>query len=188
MVEVYLCRHGETEWTLSGQHTSSTDIPLTSKGRQQAHSLGVRLKGIAFSKVYSSPMKRALETCKVAGFQPTIEPLAVEWNYGDYEGLDHAQIVKQNPKWDLFTQGSPGGESPQEIGARADHLIETILRQSGPIALFSHGHFLRVFAARWAGLKPEQAQIFILSVASVSILGYERAHRAVKLWNDTSFM
>lgn len=188
MDQVFLCRHGETGWTLSGQHTSSTDIPLTDMGKRQALALGEHLKKFTFEKVYSSPMQRALETCKLAGFHPTLAPSAIEWSYGDYEGLDHQEISERNPNWDLFTQGAPNGESPEEVGTRADHLIETILLHPGNVALFSHGHFLRVFAARWLGLSPQNGQLFSLSVASTSILGFERTHRVIKLWNDTSYL
>lgn len=183
MDEFYLCRHGETEWTLSGQHTGETDIPLTEKGRVQAANLRKRLKNIPFEKVFSSPRKRALATCE--GLNPIVEPLAAEWDYGDYEGLTSAEIHKKNPKWDLFTDGAPGGESPEQIGKRADLLLDKISQYKGKIALFSHGHFLRVLAARYLGLEAKEARLFLLSVASVSILGTEKQQPVVSLWNET---
>lgn len=181
MREIYLCRHGETEWTIAGRHTGKTDIPLTKRGEDEAREMRRRLEAIHFEKVITSPRKRAIETCQ--GMHAVVEPLAVEWDYGDYEGMTTAEIRKVNPSWNLFTDGAPNGESPEEVGQRADLLLEKIKTYQGNVALFSHGHFLRVFAARYLGLKPKEARLFLLSVASVSILGTERGQPAVALWN-----
>src|SRR3990167_10141264 len=152
--QVFLVRHGETAWTLSGQQTGLTDLPLTPAGEAQARRLAPSLKQIPFQAIYCSPLLRAKRTCELAGFssQAQLTPDAVEWNYGAYEGLTSEQIRKKNPTWNLFTQGAPEGESPQDIAQRADHLIEKCLAHKGPVALFSHGHFLRVFALRWISL------------------------------------
>lgn len=188
--EIYLCRHGETAWTLSGQHTGSTDIPLTDVGKEQAKKIGKRLQKIEFSDVFSSPLQRAQETCHLAGFDKkmTLAPELCEWNYGDFEGLSHDDIIRQTPTWDLFAEGAPNGETPTAIAARADAFIVKLLKLPGPIALFSHGHFLRVLCARWLGLPVQVGRRLLLSVASISILGYEREARALKLWNDTSHL
>jgi len=186
-LQIFLLRHGQTEWTVSGQHTSSTDIPLTEEGKRQALSLKYRIEKITFDAVFCSPMKRSLDTCHLAGFKnPLIEPDAKEWNYGQYEGLTTEKIHQANPSWDLFAQGSPGGEKPEEVARRADRMIELFLRHQGKIALFSHGHFLRVLAARWIHLSVDKGKLFALSVASVSILGFEHQKQHVlQVWNDT---
>ena len=184
MTELYLCRHGETAWSLSGQHTGKTDIPLTDNGKKQAALLGKYLGKIHFEAVFSSPRIRALETCKGAGFHDvTIDPDLQEWDYGDYEGLTSAEIKKLNPHWHLFTDGAPGGELPQEAGKRADRILQKLRAKKGPVLIFSHGHFSRVLAARWVGLNVNEARIFVLSPASTSILGFEREEPVIKLWN-----
>ena len=188
MDEIYLCRHGETSWTRTGQHTGSTDIPLTNTGREQALLLGKALKAFHFTKVYSSPLIRSAETCKLAGFHPILEKDAVEWNYGIYEGLDHNEIMKARDSWDLFSDGAPDGESPEDVGKRADRIIDKFLHVPGNVLLFSHGHFLRVFASRWLQLPPKDGKLFTLSVASLSILGFERKNHVMKRWNDTSYL
>lgn len=179
MDKLYLCRHGETAWTLSGQHTGKTDIPLTERGKSQAARLRKRLQKIHFDAVFSSPKKRAIESCK--GMQPIIDASVEEWDYGDYEGLASQEIHAKNPGWDLFTDGAPNGESPDEVGKRADQFLKRAGRCKGTVVIFSHGHFLRVLAARYLGLTPQMGKLFSLSVASLSILG----ESAIILWNET---
>lgn len=182
MKRLYLCRHGETEWSRSGQHTGATDLSLTEIGKQQAQRLRQRLESISVDAVFSSPKKRALETCE--GFPVQIEPLAVEWDYGDYEGLTRKQIEVSRPGWDLYLEGAPNGESPLDVKKRADELLEKLQIQPGNIALFSHGHFLKVLAARFLGLSINEGRLFSLSVASLSILGYDRGAPILELWNE----
>jgi len=181
---LYLLRHGETAWTLSGQHTGVTDLPLGEAGQAQALRLKNKLQTISFAKIFSSPRKRALQSAELSGFQPQIEPLAVEWDYGNYEGLTSQEIWKKDPHWELFKDGAPGGESLSQITERADLLLNKLMHEKGTIALFSHGHFSRVLAARWIGLSSEWGRHFALGVASISILGYERNGRVIRLWNE----
>ncbi len=185
---VCLARHGETAWSLSGQHTGLTDLPLTERGESDARSLEPRLKGMAFSKVFSSPLKRAVRTCELAGFgdRSEIDADLVEWNYGEYEGIRTADIHKQRPNWQLFRDGCPGGESPDQIGARADRVVARVRSINVNVLLFSSGHFLRVLAARWLGLDAGAGALLVLETASVSILGYEHnlSEPAIRLWND----
>jgi len=176
----YLCRHGETKWTKTGQHTSVTDISLTEEGKKQAELLGKRLKGIHFVRVISSPMERTIETCRLAGLEPEINPDAAEWNYGKYEGLTTEEIGE---KWNLFRDGAPGGESVEQVGKRADRLLKSL--KDDPVIIFSHGHFSRVLAARWLGLPVSAGALFYLSVASISILGLEHGRPVIRLWNET---
>jgi len=187
--EVYLARHGETAWTLTGQHTGRTDIPLTARGEHNAMSLRQRLNGMTFAKVFVSPLGRARRTCELAGFGDTGTIVAdlQEWDYGDYEGRRTADIRQERPDWDLFRDGGPGGESVAAVGARADRVIARLRAIDGHVLLFSHGHFLRVLAARWLGLPAGAARYFLLSTAALSILGYEhtRDEPAIRLWNDT---
>jgi len=179
--QVYLFRHGETAWTLSGRHTGITDIPLTENGKKEAALLGERLKKIPFAKVFSSPRIRALETCKLAGCKNIlIDPDLQEWNYGKYEGLTRAEIGP----WHLFEDGAPGGESPSEVSARADRFLDKIRSYNGNIALFSHGHFSRVLAARWLNADVKIGQFFYLSPTSMSILGFEHDEPVIRLWNE----
>lgn len=184
-LRIFLCRHGETAWSLSGQHTGVTDIPLTEKGREDASSLKQKLANIPFEAVYTSPRIRAKATCELAGFGSVmrIEPLAAEWNYGAYEGRTSKDILKENPKWNLFTMGAPQGESPEEVAKRADLFIEKCLQCKTNALLFSHGHFLRILAIRWIGLNPSFGDRLKLDVATVSILGFEKGSRAIALWN-----
>jgi broad specificity phosphatase PhoE len=186
---IYLARHGETAWSLSGQHTGTTDLPLTEHGERNARSLGEHLKGLSFAKVYTSPLQRARRTCELAGFawQAEIDPDLVEWNYGQYEGLTSDQVHAIAPDWNLFRDGCPGGESPQQIGARADRVVQRIRGFQGNVLLFSSGHFLRVLASRWLGIEPAGARLFLLSTASLSQLSYEHKLSApvIRLWNDT---
>ncbi len=186
---VYLARHGETAWTVSGQHTGLADLPLTPNGECNARRLGDRLKGLCVSMVFTSPLQRAKRTCELAGFGGVAEtdPALVEWNYGEYEGLRSADILAKRPDWDLFRVGCPGGESPAEIAARADRVVERLRAVNGNVLLFSSGHFLRVLAARWLGFGPDYTgRHFLLSTASLSALGYEQnlSQPVIRLWND----
>ena len=185
---VYLARHGETAWSLSGQHTGRTDLPLTERGERNARALGERLRGLTFAKVFTSPLQRAARTCELAGFAGAaeIDPDLVEWDYGQYEGRRSAEIHVERPDWQLFRDGCPGGESPGQIGARADRVVGRVRAVKGDVLVFSSGHFLRVLAARWLGLDAAGGRYFLLSTASLSTLGYEHklAEPAIHLWND----
>jgi probable phosphoglycerate mutase len=182
-------RHGETAWSLSGQHTGLTDLPLTEAGERNARGLAGRLAAHTFARVLTSPLQRAARTCELAGFGAVAlrDPDLVEWNYGDYEGLRTAEIHASRPGWNLFRDGCPGGESPPEVGARADRVIARLRSAGGNVLLFSSGHFLRTLAARWLGLPPAAGQYFILGTAAVSVLGYEHdaSEPAIRLWNET---
>jgi broad specificity phosphatase PhoE len=185
---VYLIRHGETEWSISGRHTGRTEIPLTARGESQAQELGLRLRGFPFSKVLSSPRHRARQTCALAAFGPEVEidPDLAEWDYGDYEGQRSADIRSLRPDWNLFQDGCPGGESPAQVSDRADRVIAHLRDLRGHVAIFSHGHFSRVLGARWIGLSVTQAQRFLLGTARLGVLAGEddRADRpVVALWN-----
>ena len=185
---VYLARHGETAWSLSGQHTGLTDLPLTPRGECNARRLGDRLVGIEFARVFTSPLQRAKRTCEIAGFgsRAEVDRDLVEWDYGQYEGLRTAEIHRQRPGWNLFRDGCPGGETAADVGARADRAIAKWRAVAGNVLVFSSGHFLRVSAARWLGLEPTAGRCFLLSTATLSILGYEhdRTEPVVRLWND----
>jgi|SRR5689334_3267540 len=185
---VYLARHGETAWTISHQHTGVTDLPLTTQGEVEAEQLGQRLKGLSFARVLTSPLQRAVRTCELAGFGSAaeIEPDLMEWNYGAYEGRTSAEIHAERPDWELFRDGVPGGESPEQIGARADRVVRRVKAIDGNTLVFSSGHFLRVLAARWLGLPPGVGRHFFLSTASLSALGYEHDHSdpVIRLWNQ----
>lgn len=185
---VYLARHGETAWTLSRQHTGVTDLPLTARGEVEAGQLGERLAGLSFPGVLTSPLQRAVRTCELAGFGSVaeVEPDLLEWNYGVYEGRTSAGIRTERPDWQLFRDGCPGGESPAQVGARADRVLRRVRAIGGNVLLFSSGHFLRVFAARWLGLEPGAGRYFLLGTASLSAVGYEhdRTEPAIRLWNE----
>src|SRR5246500_5976572 len=185
---VYLARHGNTAWTRSGQHTGLTDLPLTPDGERNAVRLGERLNGLTFAKVFTSPLLRAARTCELAGFGSVAETDRdlVEWNYGNYEGLTSTQILQQRPDWDLFRDGCPGGESPQQIGERAYHIVQRLRSVTGDVLLFSSGHFIRVLTACWLGVGPAGGRFFLLSPASLSALSYEHnlSRPAVRLWDD----
>ncbi len=188
-VKAFLLRHGETEWSLSGRHTGRTDLPLTERGAQEAVELGNRLGNIRFHQVFTSPRERARQTCGLAGLglHAVVDEDLAEWDYGEYEGCRTVEVHKNRPDWDLFTMGCPAGESPSQISDRADRVIRRLRGMEGNIALFSHGHFLRVLGARWVGLDAREASRLLLSTASMSILGYE--HNRVDspvlvLWND----
>ena len=184
----YLARHGETAWTLSGQYTGLTDLPLTERGERNARRLEERLCGLTFAKVFTSPLQRAKRTCELAGFGAVaeIDEDLVEWNYGDYEGRRSADVHRERPDWQLFRDGCPGGESPNQVSARADSAIKRVRALDGDVLLFSSGHFLRVLAARWLGLEPEAGRLFLLSTASLSALSYEHnlSQPAIRLWDD----
>jgi broad specificity phosphatase PhoE len=186
---VYLARHGETAWTLSGQHTGLTDLPLTERGERNARRLEGRLRGMTFAKVFTSPLQRATRTCELAGFGAVaeIDRDLLEWNYGDYEGRLTTDIHKERPDWQLFRDGCPGGESPSQVGVRADRVVRRMRTIEGDVLLFSSGHFLRVLAARWLGLEPAAGRFFLLSTASLSALSYEHNffEPVIRLWNDT---
>jgi probable phosphoglycerate mutase len=186
---IYLARHGETAWSLTGQHTGRTDLPLTERGQRNARQLGERLKNLKFAKVLTSPLQRAARTCDLAGFKAAAEvaPNLLEWSYGQYEGRRSAEIRAERPDWDLFRDGCPGGESPADVGARADAVVQRVRAVAGDVLLFSSGHLLRVLAARWLGLEPAAARYFLLETASLSMLGYEhgRSEPVIRLWNDT---
>lgn len=187
---VYLARHGETAWSLTGQHTGLTDLPLTEDGERTARRLAERLRGLTFVKVFCSPLKRAVRTCELAGFGAVaeIDCDLVEWNYGEYEGRTGAEIRAERPGWQLFRDGCPGGESPQQVAARADRVVRCLRAVYGDVLVFSSGHFIRVLAARWIGIEPTvSARSFMLSTASLSALGYENElfRPVIRLWNDT---
>jgi broad specificity phosphatase PhoE len=186
---IYLARHGETAWSLTGQHTGLTDLPLTERGEQNARALGERLIGLNFAKVFTSPLQRAARTCELAGFGAVaeVDRDLLEWNYGQYEGRRTAEIHTERPEWQLFRDGCPGGESPGQVGARSDCLLSRVRAVRADVLLFSSGHFLRVLAARWLGLEPATGRYLLLSTASLSALGYEHnlCQPVIRLWNDT---
>jgi len=185
--EIHVIRHGETAWTESRRHTGLTDIPLTDRGERQARRFGEHLRGRSFAQVFTSPLQRARRTCELAGFGAArIDPELVEWNYGAYDGLTTAEILKQRPGWQLFRDGCPGGESVAEVGARADRVIGRLRPLDIDVLLFSSGHFMRVFAARWLGLDASCGRLFLLSTTTLSILGYEhdKSDPVIRLWND----
>ena len=186
---IYLARHGETAWSLTGQHTGLTDLPLTERGERNARRLKERLAGLIFAKVVTSPLQRAARTCELAGFGAAaeIDRDLVEWNYGDYEGRRTVEIHKERPDWRLFRDGCPGGELPDHVGARADRVVSRVRAINGDVLIFSSGHFLRVLAARWLGLEPAAGRFFMLNTASVSVVGYENSlsKAVIRLWNDS---
>jgi len=187
---LYLIRHGETAWSLSGQHTSYTDISLTEKGEADARHLAQRLGSVRFNQVFTSPRLRARRTCELAGFgsRSKIEPGLAEWNYGDYEGRRTDEIRQTRPGWNIFTDGCPAGESPADIAARVDRLIAWLHSHDGKVAVFAHGHIGRVLAARWIGQPVGFGQHLLLSPASVSILAYEHDdpdQPVIALWNSS---
>ena len=186
---VYLARHGETAWTVTGQHTGLTDIPLTERGERNARRLGERLKGLSFACVLTSPLRRARRTCELAGFGSVAEIDAdlVEWNYGEYEGKTSAEIRQQRPDWNLFRDGCPGGERLADVAARADRVMARARAVAGDVLLFSSGHILRVLGARWCGLDPSAGRYLYLGTAALSIAGYEHTlnEPVLRLWNET---
>ena len=185
---LYVARHGETAWTLSGQHTGLTDLPLTERGEQEARRLGERLQGLTFARVLTSPLQRAARTCELAGFGSVadVDRDLIEWNYGRYEGRTSVEIHAERPDWQIFRDGCPGGETAAEVGARIDRVIGRVRAVHGDVLLFSSAHVLRVLAARWLGLEPGAGRYFLLSTASLSALGYEhnRSQPVIRLWDD----
>lgn len=186
---IFLARHGETAWSLTGQHTGLTDLPLTARGERNARRLAKRLSGLVFAKVFTSPLQRAVRTCELAGFGAAaeVDSNLVEWNYGDYEGLRTVEIQAKHADWQLFRDGCPGGESPTQVGERADHVARRLRAANDNILIFSSGHFLRVLAARWLGLEPAAGRYFMLRTASLSAFGYENnlSRPVIELWDDT---
>jgi broad specificity phosphatase PhoE len=184
-VNVFVIRHGETAWSLSGQHTGTTDIPLTDNGRRLAERLRPVLAKEVFAHVFVSPLQRARETCELAGLGngAVIDPDLVEWNYGEYEGLTPKQIHEKAPGWLIFRDGCPGGEMPEQVGGRVDRVITRARTLEGDVALFAHGHVLRVLVARWIGLPAGAGQHFLLDTGTLCMLGHYREIPAVKIWN-----
>src|SRR5260370_6361720 len=186
---VYLARHGETAWSLTGQHTGLTDLPLTERAKRNARRLCERLAGLAFAKVLTSALQRAVRTWERAGFGAAaeVDRDLVEWNYGKYEGLRTTEIHAKRPDWQLFRDGCPDGELPDQVGVRADRVVSCVRAIKGDVLIFSSGHFLRVLASRWLGLEPAAGRFFILNTASVSVVGYENSlsQPVIRLWNDT---
>jgi broad specificity phosphatase PhoE len=185
---IYLARHGETAWTISGQHTSFTDIPLTERGERNARSLAERLRGLTFARVFTSPLQRARRTCELAGFGSVaqVDGDLVEWNYGQYEGRTTQEIQQERPGWNLFRDGCPGGEPIDAAGARADRVVARLRAVNDDVLLFGHSHFFRILGARWLGLPPGDGRLLVLSTASLSVVGYEHnlQEPALRLWND----
>jgi broad specificity phosphatase PhoE len=186
--QLYLIRHGETAWSLSGAHTGRTDLPLTERGEQRARALGGFLKGRAFSLVLTSPLTRARETCRLAGYGASalIDENLREWDYGDYEGRSTPDIQKDRPGWNLWADGVVKGESVEQVGERAQRVIDRALGAGGECALFAHGHILRILTAVWLGLEADSGRLFGLDTATVSILGWERDRRVIRMWNRSS--
>jgi probable phosphoglycerate mutase len=184
---VYLARHGETEWSKAGRHTGRTDLPLTEKGEADARGLGPRLAGFTFAHVFTSPLQRAARTAELAGFTATPDADLMEWHYGEYEGLRAVEIRQLRPDWELFRDGCPGGESPQQMSDRLDRVVTRLKALSGNVMIFAHGHLLRVLAARWVGQPVPFARALLLSTASVSALGFDHQtldEPAIRLWNS----
>jgi probable phosphoglycerate mutase len=189
---IYLARHAETEWSLSGQHTGLTDLPLTAHGEELAKKLGAHLQGMKFAKIFTSPLQRASRTCELAGFGAAAEamPDLVEWNYGDYEGIKTRDILLKRPDWQLFRDGCPGGESVGQVTMRANRVIATLRSIDGDVLCFSSGHFLRALAGCWLGFGAGGGAYFLLGTTSLSALGYEHdlSEPVIKLWNETSYL
>jgi probable phosphoglycerate mutase len=182
---IWLVRHGETEWSLSGQHTGRTDVPLTPGGRRQAEALGRHLAGRSFALVLTSPLVRARETCRLAGYEPSAQITVDlrEWDYGVYEGRTTDAIRAEEPGWSIWSHPVPEGESIDQVGARARRVIDRALGAGDDVALFSHGHLLRILGAGWVGRPPGDGRLFALATASVGVLGWERETRVIQSWN-----
>jgi len=189
---LYLVRHGETAWSVTGQHTGRTDLPLNKQGEENARRIGDRLRGVAFEHVWSSPLQRALSTCRLAGFGDRVEidPDLFEWNYGDYEGKTSAEIRQHRPDWQLFRDGCPGGEGVAEVAARADRFVAKLRRIHERGLVFSSGHILRTIGARWSELDAAAGSRLYLSTGSISILGFDhsRDEPVLRSWNDTNHL
>jgi probable phosphoglycerate mutase len=182
-VEVVLVRHGETELSAALRHTGRTDLPLTEKGEREAQAVGEALRGRRFALVLSSPLRRALETARLAGFDPQVRDDLAEWDYGDYEGKTTAEIRETVPDWTIWCYGGAGGESPADVAARVDRALTEILAADGDVLVFAHGHVLRVLCARWLELEPQYGRLFALDPATLSALGFEREQRVIRMWN-----
>jgi len=185
-LELVLVRHGETEWSRTGRHTGRTDVPLTAHGRREAEAVGTRLAGRQFDRILTSPVSRATETCRLAGFGAQAEawPDLLEWDYGADEGRTTPEIRTERPGWTLWRDGVVGGETVEEVGARADHVLARLEAVDGMVLVFAHGHFLRVLAARWLGLDPSAGRLLALDPATVSDLGTEHEQRVIRRWNE----
>jgi probable phosphoglycerate mutase len=185
VTRVVVVRHGETEWSASLRHTGLTDVPLTEEGRRQARSLASALEGESFSLVLCSPLRRARETCELAGFgdHAVIDDDLVEWDYGEYEGRTTPEIRAERPDWWLWRDGCPAGESPADVGARADRVLVRVRAAAGDVLVFAHGHILRVLTARWLGMEPGAGARFALATASIGVLGWERETEVIQRWN-----
>jgi probable phosphoglycerate mutase len=183
--ELVVVRHADTDWTVSGQHTGRTDLPLNDAGRAKALGLRALLSGRSFTAVWSSPLARALETAQIVGFAPEERRELLEWDYGAYDGLTTAQIREQRPDWDLWRDGCPDGEDAADVGRRADAVL-AMLPPQGDVLVFSHGHMLRVLTARWLGLPAADGALFVLAPAGIGVLGHERARRVLKTWEQPS--
>lgn len=183
--DLWLIRHGETEWTVSGAHTGRTDIPLTENGKRQALALGQQLGGRGFALVLVSPLDRARETCRLAGYadRAIVDPNLAEWCYGTYEGRTTAQILAERPDWSIWNQGPLNGETIEQVAARAEAVITRAVAANGDVALFAHGHLLRILTARWLKMPPRAAERFALETGSISVLGYERDTHVIAKWN-----
>jgi broad specificity phosphatase PhoE len=183
--EIVVVRHGETEWSATGRHTSRTDLPLTERGRERARALAGKLAGRRFSLVLCSPLRRARETCELAGFGDVAELYddLHEWDYGEYEGLTTPQIRERDPYWSLWRDGCPGGESPARVGARADRVLARLRADGGDALAFAHGHILRVVTARWLGMEVAAGARFALDAGSLGVLGYEHDTQVLSRWN-----
>jgi probable phosphoglycerate mutase len=182
-MEVVLVRHGETEWSKDGRHTGSTDVPLTERGEEQAQAVGEALRGRSFALVLSSPLQRALETARLAGFSPETRDDLREWDYGEYEGRRTAEIRQEVPDWTIWSHGAPGGESPEQVAARADRVVAALRTVEGDALVFAHGHLLRMLTARWLELPPADGRLFALDSGTLSTLGYEREQSVISSWN-----
>ena len=184
-MEIWLARHGETEWTRALKHTGVTDVPLTERGEEEGRILGAAVRGRSFAVVYASPARRALDTARLAGYaEPLVDPLLSEFDYGEYEGRTTEEIRREQPSWDLWRDGCPGGETPDQVGDRADRFLSALPGAGNDVLLFGHGHMLRILAARYLGLDPSEGRHLILQPASLSILGTEHEWPAVRLWNQ----
>lgn len=178
-----LVRHGETEWSRTGRHTGRTDVPLTDEGERQARAVGAALRRRDFALVLSSPLRRALDTAKLAGFEPELRDDLAEWDYGEYDGVTTPEIREQVPDWTIWRYGALEGESVEQLAARADRVVAELLAVEGDVLVFSHGHFLRVLTARWLGLEAADGRLFALDSGTLSALGFEREQRVIRSWN-----
>jgi broad specificity phosphatase PhoE len=182
--ELVLIRHGETAWSRSGRHTGRTDLPLTETGRNEARSISTAVADFDFSHAFSSPLQRAWETAGIVGLPPDRDDDLLEWDYGEYEGITTTETRQTIPNWSVWTHEIVGGESVDEVGVRADRAIARLSQLNGPVAVVAHGHFLRVFAARWLDLDAREGRRFVLNTSTLSLLGWERENRVIRRWND----